>query len=1337
MPREEYLKIIADGLATLSQKVIYRNSINLYDINIISEDFYKKLLNLIFEWELINLNIEKKNTAAIDLADKHKKIAIQVTSTNNRDKIQYTIDKFIEKGLYHEYNELNILILTKKRDYTKDFDTKGEFPFTIEKNIMDYTDLLNHINRFETEKLKEIKIYIENELNIRDKLLTKYNLEWFKHKVEENIRNLGSRYSPEINVDLNMHKILDALEQNNVFKDKIKQKFGKFLCKLNKLLQDNILTTQLEHLIKTMEYIIDEPKSGGLITFDSLKNEILELINFITKNDFIFEDESVKKEITDLLESISSYVTTDDLKIAENPYILLTGEAGIGKSHFMAYHADRRLKQNKPSLLLLGQLFSSEENPIEQIKQQLNIKVNEDMDEFFSILNTHGEMRKERIVIFIDALNEGHGKKIWKNYMGGFVEKIKRYKWLTLVMSVRNIYEDEIIPSPLLENQKLIKINLKGFDDPDKAVLKFFDYFHIPLSLNNKLRYQIFNPLFLKIYCATYKYQNKNFESVEEIFNTYYKQVNDTLKNRISNYPKYMNLVDEALTIFIDMKIENKRKHLLYYDFLKGMKSKLSVAELSINILSELINEDVFTVINDTESNPILYLTFELLEDYLIAKEIIIKNKVAEYSSADQLNDFFSDKNPYFDWVKNDFSNAGVIAALIIQIPDLELENEGISLELFDWPDHVLKYNVDMDNAFYHSLLWRNPKKIPRMSYSYPINHCFLFAHENPQAFYDMWNTVLQVTLIKEHTYNANFLFEELSRFSLVEFNRNWVTYLNEDFHNKPIFIQLIKLAFRDNKNSLIDEESKLLLAMNLTWFLSSTNDYVRDLSTKSLITLLDNNINLLIRLLDKFRYVKDIYIHERLCCVAYGISLNSKRSEDIEQLAYYFIKNSYTTNFLMQYAIIYEYIQEIVNYAIYIGCIPHDRINTQYLFFNSEYYKVDEHEINSLRKLPFDESLDNIGPDGYYYDDLTYYHECQNTIINSIQSLYADASKNIDTPIIYFKISNQFDYIPEVDRENFCRMVIKEIFTMGYDYIRFGENDIEFLYRQYNTHIKSLAQKYEWIALNKILRIYTVQKKYILGLDNKRVKLTGLSQLFYFRDIDPTHFFFNGIEKHNDKFSNTFDLDNIEDFLKNPVQLLQKDYKNEKYFLIGEIRNYDPKQKIVSNLFLLDEDEINLINMKLKDGENFISRTSLEGIFVKELYWSKNYKCLIKNITQDDLDKKGVINTYLWDITDGATDDFIEFDFLSDFFIEELELNFNIQSFKYFHQDELVCFNIYENPSSSRFLLFKKRVIDEYLKTSGKRMTWVFTVTNSTNQTSYSILICYDGDEFQVKKFI
>lgn len=162
--KEVYLKNIAEALALLSKEVEVLNCVNLYDINIVAEDFYALLLNKIYGYNLRNLNSYENNAPAIDLVDEVKRISIQVTSDNTSEKIKKTIEKFIEYKQYLKYDRLIVLVLTKKKKYTANFNTKSFFAFDKELDIIDYIDLMKAVKVKDIKDLKKISQFLEDEL---------------------------------------------------------------------------------------------------------------------------------------------------------------------------------------------------------------------------------------------------------------------------------------------------------------------------------------------------------------------------------------------------------------------------------------------------------------------------------------------------------------------------------------------------------------------------------------------------------------------------------------------------------------------------------------------------------------------------------------------------------------------------------------------------------------------------------------------------------------------------------------------------------------------------------------------------------------------------------------------------------------------------------------------------------------------------------------------------------------------------------------------------------------------------------------------------------------------
>ena len=160
--RETYLKSIIESITRLCVQISGCNDVSLYDVNIIAESFYARLLNLVEGLNLVNANTIEKNAQGIDLFDEENRISIQVTSDNSSSKIKHSIEEFIDGKLYERFDRLVILILgnQRKKDYRTGFDTQGKFVFDKNTDIWDSSDLFQKINALSTEKLAQINEYL-------------------------------------------------------------------------------------------------------------------------------------------------------------------------------------------------------------------------------------------------------------------------------------------------------------------------------------------------------------------------------------------------------------------------------------------------------------------------------------------------------------------------------------------------------------------------------------------------------------------------------------------------------------------------------------------------------------------------------------------------------------------------------------------------------------------------------------------------------------------------------------------------------------------------------------------------------------------------------------------------------------------------------------------------------------------------------------------------------------------------------------------------------------------------------------------------------------------------
>lgn len=97
----------------------------------------------------------------------------------------------------------------------------------------------------------------------------------------------------------------------------------------------------------------------------------------------------------------------------KGPLLIVEGVAGIGKSHLFADSCLKALSENRLVYLALGQYFAKGISPINQLVEQFAPGI-EPHSFFTSISKAAGE---KRVLIAIDALNEGDGQFIWKNWL--------------------------------------------------------------------------------------------------------------------------------------------------------------------------------------------------------------------------------------------------------------------------------------------------------------------------------------------------------------------------------------------------------------------------------------------------------------------------------------------------------------------------------------------------------------------------------------------------------------------------------------------------------------------------------------------------------------------------------------------------------------------------------------------------------------------------------------------------------------------------------------------------------------------------------------------------------
>ena len=152
---------IIDDLARLMSQIELRNKVGLLDLTKVSEDFFKELLNTVYDLNLSNLNEKRINEPGLDLGDIRNKIAFQITSTKTSGKVSKTLEKITEEQL-KEYASFKIVIIGKKQSkYSINKALLSKVNFSFDEDILDINDLTREISTLDIDKLDTLFTFFQ------------------------------------------------------------------------------------------------------------------------------------------------------------------------------------------------------------------------------------------------------------------------------------------------------------------------------------------------------------------------------------------------------------------------------------------------------------------------------------------------------------------------------------------------------------------------------------------------------------------------------------------------------------------------------------------------------------------------------------------------------------------------------------------------------------------------------------------------------------------------------------------------------------------------------------------------------------------------------------------------------------------------------------------------------------------------------------------------------------------------------------------------------------------------------------------------------------------------
>jgi hypothetical protein len=165
------------------------------------------------------------------------------------------------------------------------------------------------------------------------------------------------------------------------------------------------------------------------------------------------------REFLPTVRTLQKWLTSPILQLPKAKDMLVVGGAGTGKTHAFCDAARHRLDRGLPSVLLLGEQFTSGE-PWDQIRRLLGLSADWSRESILSALDASGAASDTISVIFIDALNETTPRSGWTTHLPSMIEAVKGFPNVKLCVACRSTYLETTLPKAL----DIIQIEHCGFE---------------------------------------------------------------------------------------------------------------------------------------------------------------------------------------------------------------------------------------------------------------------------------------------------------------------------------------------------------------------------------------------------------------------------------------------------------------------------------------------------------------------------------------------------------------------------------------------------------------------------------------------------------------------------------------------------------------------------------------------------------------------------------------------------------------------------------------------------------------------------------------------------------
>lgn len=791
-----------------------------------------------------------------------------------------------------------------------------------------------------------------------------FDQEWFQRRLEEAIEAAGPRYTPELHVDLPIAGKFEAFGRTERFFEGLKA----LARPIRTVLSYRVFTVSqanprqgvdpdgtgpetADSVQRATASVVDAvqqvlalvgalaPRPAGEVPLRSLATQVemaserirdlkqilIDLDNSVRERPAASRDErhsgdrkeasfsDLKASLDELERALSTLAEGADTgEAANSSLLLLTGNAGMGKTHLLCDIAKVRVKEHRPTVLLLGQQFLSDQTPWFQARVLLDLPQQVSAEEFVGVLEAAAQAAKCRALVVIDALNEGAGRKIWPAHLSAFLAHFDRSEWVSVVLSARTPYEELVVPDSV--RRRALALFHEGFSLHEyDAARVFFSHYKIEMPSAPLLIPEFQNPLFLKVVCEGLSKSGQSrlprgFKGISATFSLFFEAINQRLAKELDYDPKsqlVLQAIERLAAAFVSRQVRwlSRQETVdLLNDLLpaQGFERSLYRGLVREGVLLEQAVRDYVGTISE-----VVLIAYERLADQMVAKQLLDRSIEAGSGmiGADEHLSVLLESEEYIP--------ESLLEALCVQFP------ERTGRELMELVPAVAK-RWGFTKAFHQSIIWRAPHAISDSAVQMVDRLLTGGGRDVDETF----EVLVTLATLPDHKLNALYLHERLIAQSMPERDARWSTYLHRAWGSRGAVDRLIEWAREVKPIENVDRQTVILAMIALAWMFTSSNRSLRDRATKALVSLLSERLSFVEQLLSRFALVDDPYVVERVFAAAYGCVMRSHDPQAVGQLAQKVYDQVFRSRQPPAHILLRDYARGVIERAAYLGCI-------------------------------------------------------------------------------------------------------------------------------------------------------------------------------------------------------------------------------------------------------------------------------------------------------------------------------------------------------------------------------------------------------------------------------